>query len=677
MAGVSSGSGRTPRASTSWRRCATGSLLYRSEADGSTLLRSDRIKSLFFDRSGVLWIGALDQGLLAFDRAAGRTTLFRHDPVDPTSLPFDIPWSYCEDSVGRFWVGTQGGGLAQLDRTTGRFVTYRHSESDPASLSDDRVWALLEDRAGRFWVATDRGLDWMDRATGTFTHLRSAPGDPFPLPVNELRYLYEAKDGAIWVSSRNEGLARLDPETGRVKLFRHDEAVPDGVPHNAINAVTEAGSTPGVLWVCTSGGGFLRLDPATGKVRAFRERDGLPNDGTYAALEDAKGFLWISTDTGIARFDPRTESFRRYDQRDGVQGNEFNGKAFGRSPTGELAFGGMDGLNVFRPETIQDDRLVPPVLITDLKVFGRSVDVSAKEGGQGILSRVVYATDEIELSWRDTVFSLEFAALDLATPDRNRYRFKLEGVDEDWTSTDATHRSATYTMLPGGRYLFRVQGTNGDGVWNEEGASLRIRVVPPFWQTSWFRGLVLFSLLVAGLAAHRLRLRAVEARRRELAQKVEERTAGAHRGEPEARGRQQRDCGPARQPRGQRGTGGVRPANRRGREPGQERLPLQHVPRAANAAQCDHRLLPGAHRAFLRQSEREAGRVRQGHPGERPAPALAHQRHPRPLQDRGGQDGARTVALPPEGPPRAEPCHDPREVPPPRHRRHPRRGAAG
>ena len=497
--------------------------LYRSEPDGSGPLANDRIKGLHFDRAGVLWIGVLDAGLVAFDRAAGTTRAFRHDPRDPSSLPSDNVFSFGETRDGTFLVGTIGGGLARLDRRTGRFTTFRHREGDAESLADDRVWAIFEDRQGRLWIGTDQGLDRMDPKTGTFTHLAPRPGDPSSFPGRKVRFVTETGDGTLWVSTWEGGLARLEPD-GRFTSFRHRPGDPTSLSWSFANAVTEARATPGVLWVPTGGGGLNRLDLETGRFRAYREHDGLPNDVVYAALEDAAGFLWLSTDTGLSRFDPRTGRFRNYDTRDGVQGNEFNSKAHARSATGELAFGGMDGLNVFRPEAIQDDPFVPPVVLTDLKVGGRSVAVGEEVSGRKLLTRALHATREIEISWRDGAVTFEFAALAFGVPERNRYAYRLEGVDAGWNETDATRRAATYTSLRGGRYVFHVKASNGDGVWNEAGVSIAVRVVPPLWQVPWVQALGALVLAAAAVAAHRLRLRTVERRRFALERRVGERT---------------------------------------------------------------------------------------------------------------------------------------------------------
>ncbi len=220
----------------------------------------------------------------------------------------------------------------------------------------------------------------------------------------------------------------------------------------------------------------------------------LPNEVIYGILGEKRGFLWLSTNRGLVKFDPQSVTFKNYDVRDGLQNNEFNMGAYCLGRSGEMFFGGINGFNAFFPEDIRDDPVVPPVVITDFLIFNRSVDIREREP-ESPLRRVLEQTRRMELSYKQNVFSFEFAALHYAIPERNRYAFKLEGFDEDWIATGADKRFATYTNISPGEYLFRVRGSNKDGVWNEEGAAIQLRVIPPFWQTWWFLALQVLGVL--------------------------------------------------------------------------------------------------------------------------------------------------------------------------------------
>ncbi|MGD2179062.1 MAG: GAF domain-containing protein, partial [Anaerolineae bacterium] len=263
----------------------------------------------------------------------------------------------------------------------------------------------------------------------------------------------------------------------------------------------------------------------------------LPNNVVYGILPDGAGHLWLSTNQGLARFDPATETFQSYTSADGLQSNEFNYGAQFRAPDGELFFGGVNGINAFYPEKVGPNPYVPPVVITEIRLgpprppqgasLPRSADLSgpstAGAGTEAFLGAAPNFAEEITLSYRDRVLSFEFAALHYAIPERNQYAYILEGFDRDWSYV-GNRRFATYTNLPPGGYVFRVKGSNSDGVWNEEGASLVVTVIPPFWVTWWFRGIVALALAGGAVGAYRLRIRGIEARSRELETEVASRT---------------------------------------------------------------------------------------------------------------------------------------------------------
>jgi signal transduction histidine kinase len=312
-----------------------------------------------------------------------------------------------------------------------------------------------------------------------------------------------------------KGLNLMDRRQGTFRRFLHDPKNQDGLSSDDICSLYESPSTPGILWICTFGGGLNKLDLATGKVRCYREKDGLPNDVVYGILEDAGGNFWMSTNSGLSKFNPVKETFKNYDTRDGVQGNEFN-RAWSKSRTGEMFFGGMDGFNAFYPDEIKDDPFVPPVFITDLKIFNKSVPIGKGVDGRDILTESILETKTMTLSYRDSVFSLDFAALNFSVPEKSLYAYKLEGADRDWIYNDAGRRSATYTKLGGGTYLFKVKASNNDGVWNEQGASLKIVIKPPLWKTWW--AYVLYVLgsaaLIIGIGRYRMNVSRIRQERR-------------------------------------------------------------------------------------------------------------------------------------------------------------------
>jgi serine phosphatase RsbU (regulator of sigma subunit) len=275
-------------------------------------------------------------------------------------------------------------------------------------------------------------------------------------------------------------LNRFDRETETFHAYRANPDDPNTLSNDYIFSIYE--DKKGLMWVGTWGGGLNRFDRKNGSFKYYTMKDGLPNDAIYAVLEDKKGYLWLSTNNGISKFNPRTEVFKNYNIRDGLQSNEFNGGSFFHSKTGEMFFGGINGINAYYPEQIKDNPHIPPVVITSFRKFNEVVN----------FEKPVWEVNKINLSYRDYIFSFEFAGLDFTAPEKNRYAYKMEGLDDEWIYTSAQKRYAEYTTLSPGHYIFRVKASNNDGIWNKEGTSVRIVITPPFWQSWWF---VLLSAL--------------------------------------------------------------------------------------------------------------------------------------------------------------------------------------
>ena len=248
----------------------------------------------------------------------------------------------------------------------------------------------------------------------------------------------------------------------------------------------------GALWVGTWGGGLARLNPNTGEATHYDHENGLPSDAIFDILEDDQGRLWLSTSNGLSRFDPRTETFRNYDEHDGLPGNVFESAVSFQSPSGEMFFGAANGLLAFYPDQIHDQVTAPPVVITDFQLANQPVPI----GEGSVLRQAIDETDALTLSYLDRVISFEFAALNYSFPQKNRYRYMLEGFDPAWTEVGSDRRLVTYTNLDPGDYVFRVTGSNDDGVWNEAGASLALTITPPWWETIWFRLSTAFLSLI-------------------------------------------------------------------------------------------------------------------------------------------------------------------------------------
>ena len=463
-----------------WLATSSGLKLYDTR-DGTSQLfdlraspgmaRDEQVSTLYAAPDGVLWVGGRT-GLHRFDLATRRFSTTRFALGDPNS---DTIRNVAGDRSGMLWVSSRGG-LHRFDPVSRQFTTFRHDPADAGSLSDNMVRPVLEDRKGQLWIGTFHGLDLLDRASGHFRHFRHDPQNPHSLSHDEVHFLHEDKHGVLWVGTAN-GLNRMDVDARGEIRFRR----------------------------------YLR-------------KDGMADDAVASILGDDDEQLWLSTNSGITRLDMRSGLFRNYDSADGtVEGSYFDGAAL-RAADGTMYFGGFNGMTAFAPPDIHDNRVPPLVAITQLQIFNKPVAVGRGEFGQ-VLQAAIDHTRKLSLTSRESVFSLEFAALHFAAPQRNMFAYRLEGFDQDWVMTDAGRRFATYTNLDPGNYVFRVKAANKDGVWNESGATLAITILPPYWKTWWFRTLVAALLLGAIYGAYRQRMRTLRRQQGELEKQVTERTA--------------------------------------------------------------------------------------------------------------------------------------------------------
>jgi signal transduction histidine kinase/ligand-binding sensor domain-containing protein len=491
--------------------------LYRNQPDDPTSLSFNVIGGFYEDRAGGIWIGTWGGGLNYFDRTSGRFTRYEHNPNDPTSLSENTVSTIYEDPAGAIWVGTFAG-LDRLDRETGKFAHYKHDPADPQSLGADSVYALLPAADGKMWVGMLGGLDLYDPATGTFRHFVHDPDDPTSLPDDQITELYLDSEDRLWVGTWHNGMAYLDPAawaTGEARFVRysHDPNDPATLSDNGVWAIHE--DRAGAIWAGTQAG-LNRLDLDTGRFTHYLEKDGLPNSSITCIQEDSGGNLWLSTNSGLVRLNPILMRFRTYDVTHGLQSNEFNSGACLRSRTGEMFYGGVRGFNVFQPAAIRDNPNPPPVVVTGFQVFNKPEPVD------------LTGVTPIDLTYQQNFISFEFAALDFHAPHKNRYAYQLDGFDKEWVEA-GDRRYASYTNLPAGNYTFRVRGSNNDGVWNEAGLAIPLRVAPPLWQTWWFQASAMLLVLGLALAGYRWRVHEVRVQNRRLAQTVAEQTAELRR----------------------------------------------------------------------------------------------------------------------------------------------------
>jgi len=494
--------------------------LHRHHPGDANSLSPGKVSAIYKDLDGTLWIGFSPRALDKFDRKTGKMTHYVPRPGDKDSLgEGSIVNSIYRDSHGYLWVGGCCSGLERFDQYTGRFKHYRPNSSGSNSLISDIVRKIYGDRNGHLWLGEAGGVTCLDPVTERFTNYRSAASNSDNPSTfgSTARAIYQDRSGTLWFGIEGT-LSRLDDKTRTLVNNSPDSHDPQRLQGGVIITIHE--DRAGTLWLGTWDG-LYSYNRQNGTFTRYTERQGLPSSVIQGILEDKTGKLWLSTKKGISRFDPENETFRNYDVSDGLQADEFSEGAYAQGQDGEMFFGGTGGFNAFFPENVGDNAYVPPVVITSLKIFNKLVQI----GPHSVLTKAIPYTDSLVLSYRDNIFSFEFAALSYANSNKNRYRYKLEGLESSWNEVGSKQRVATYTNLDPKRYVFRVQGSNSDGVWNDVGVALRIVIQPPWWSTNWFRTLCAAAFLALLWTAYQFRVRQLAARfNMRLEERVGERT---------------------------------------------------------------------------------------------------------------------------------------------------------
>ncbi len=486
-------------------------------------LNDKSVWSIFHEpEKGVLWVGT-SKGLNRIDREREEyqylTGLLNKTTSDQTIL------SICRDSRDRLWIGTVTGFFRIMNPDDPQKVTLKkipYREEKPGSKEGEKVYEIYEDRQGYLWIGTRDGLSRLDPETGGFHFFRRDPFDDNSLSHNLVRDVYQDTSGTFWVATDGGGLNKIEVEptdTGDVFHFEHIRSREEGGLSSDMVVSLWEEQEENALWIGTYGGGLNRFDKETGEVRVYTQNDGLPNNVVYGVLGDEQGNLWMSTNQGLSKFDIDKEQFQNYQRKDGLQSNEFNTGAYFGSSSGELFFGGINGLNAFHPEAINPNPYPPQVVLTELILFNDMI----RPGERGILEKHISMADRAVLSYDMDNITLHFAALHYSYSGNNRYKYIMEGFDKD-TIQAGTKRSAQYTNLDPGEYTFKVFGSNSDGVWSEKPAVLHIIVEPPFWMTWWFRGLMAILFLGGIYGLYQYRMSIIKIQKRKLEVEVQKRT---------------------------------------------------------------------------------------------------------------------------------------------------------
>ncbi len=470
-------------------------------------LKNEVVNAIYEDNKKRLWLGT-EGGLVM--KQEEQIQYYQSNPYIKGSLSSDPILSIAEDKEGQLWFGTWGGGINKYIEKTNSFIHYLPNTNDPKSLSDPNVFSLqVSKQNGRLLIATFRGLNIFQDDTKEFKKYLDVKA-----PNNILFCLYEDLDGSVWTGSLSE-LNRVDLRTNKrsrfyLGSFNDSTTIGERINYFYCDKKND-------LWVAT-GTGLYRTTDRKHFLR-YSNLDGLPSDRIMGILEDEKENLWISTTNGISKFNLKTNTFVNFDMSDGLLSKEFKRKSCFKSKDGKFYFGGK-GVNYFYPDSIHLNQQKPDVYITDLKIFNKTVSIG---DSTRILTQDISETDEISLAHEFNFISLNYVALNFTASEKNQYAYKLKGFNKDWVYA-GDQRSVAFTNLDPGDYTFYVKACNNDGLWNEEGASLVIHVLPPWWATWWF---ILFSIVSSGLfifAFYKHRVRTIERNNKRLINLVRERT---------------------------------------------------------------------------------------------------------------------------------------------------------
>ncbi len=496
-------------------------VFYNDKPDAELRIEGKVVTAFAKGPEGRIWVATYDGGLNLVDRFRGTVKTY-FDGVQSSGGPPGVRiMALLNDQRGSLWVGSRKRGLYKLNMADGHVDGYEHDPQDPGSLSGNSVTSLHSDPDGTLWVGTyGQGLNRLRPESERFDVFRHDPEDASSLSSNRVLDIYRDSLGELWIGTEDGGLNRFMPDSQAFEAYRYDSTNASGLSSDGAWKVFE--DSRGALWVATLGGGvsqWSRDDRLAGRQRFtwFGKAQGLVSNTIFGILEGNDGLLWLSSNRGISAVSPTDGWVRHFDQADGLPSADFNFGALLRDDRdGRMYFGGPEGVVAFFPGDVHVNTHAPEVAAYATTQGGRIARFfSGKE-----------SLPSVELAYPDRSISFDFAALDYASPEKNHYRYQLEGFDSDWIESE-DHRRATYTNLPAGEYLFKVRGANNDGIWSMGAARVQLLVVPPPWMSNWafaFYGLALMASLGLFLRSQYRKLEGEKAHARELETQVDLRT---------------------------------------------------------------------------------------------------------------------------------------------------------
>ena len=499
-------------------------------------LSNNSITAILKDRSGVYWVATKD-GLNKYDPTMKLFPRYQNEPGNYNSLHYNFVSSFCESPDGKIWIGTFGKGISVFDRNKEIFEAITHLPGKPETLVNDAVRALTPDHNGNIWIGTVDGLSCYNPRMKKFQHFRSSKekGD---LISDDILSLLVSSDNRLWIGTSGDGLSMYDLNTQSPAGFKNYNEI-TGLSTSRIRKITELSDgtislgtlgqgisflnkdqirnvTPSNLsknldsdyinaicedfqknvWVGTWDGLFL-LGPGLNILKQFNTFNGLPSGEISGILTDSKGDIWVSSMNGLSHLSKVqgvAYKITNYSTHNGLQGSYFTAYSTLKTKNGELYFGGYNGFNRFFPENITSNKEAPNVILTDFQVFNQSVPINKEVNGRVLLKDNISDTKILTLNYRHRIIGFRFAALATSQVEKVKYACLMKGVDPDWVYLDYNRRFISYNNLSPGEYNFTVKACNADGIWNNDGTSIKVIVLPPFWKTWW--AIVIYTLII-------------------------------------------------------------------------------------------------------------------------------------------------------------------------------------
>lgn len=471
-------------------------------------LSHNAVNCFLNDSRDRIWIGTDGGGLNLFDEKASR---FKRFNMDNTSLSSNSILCITEDREKQIWLGTWVGGLVHFDPQSGSFVSYTTRNS---GIQDDNIWAVAEGFNNDLWLGSlEHSLIHYQIKENKFTAYtiqNSGVGNEMIIKI--LKYT----DGRLLIGT-TENFQIFSTTDGQFTTFAYDPKNSNSLSFPRVTDVIVQNDT--TIWIGTPDG-LNRFNPVTRSFTRYYVKDGLPNNFIKGLIIDDQGILWVSTNNGVCRFNNSNLLCKNFTGYDGLQGNEFLERSILKTRKGVLLMGGTKGFNMLYPEKIEENKTVPEVLITDFRIFNKSIKPGMENSP---LSKNITETKSLVLSHDMSVISFSFAIMDFSVPGKNKYAYMMENFDKDWIYTE-NKGEVTYTNLNPGKYIFRVKGANNDNIWNNTGTSISITVLPPWWKTWWFRIVVLTSVILSFVSIFFLRVRQLQNQKELLEKTVKAKT---------------------------------------------------------------------------------------------------------------------------------------------------------